>query len=99
MGFNLGFKGLMMHLMTLYILVTTGPLVYVTQIVGNFLLATSSCSWANSLSCLHLMATEVVMPSVMMLGSLQSQWKCHCSTACLSASYMLNTDRTTRVVN
>jgi hypothetical protein len=61
--------------MTLYILVTTGSLVYLTQIVGHFLLATSSCSWANSFSCLHLIATVVVMPSVVMLGSLHSQWK------------------------
>jgi len=44
----------MMHLVTLYILVTTGSLVYLTHIVGHCLLGASSWSWANSVSCLHL---------------------------------------------
>ena len=43
-----------MHIVTLYILVTTGSLVYLTHIIGQFLLAASSWSWAISLSRLHL---------------------------------------------
>jgi hypothetical protein len=42
----------MMHLVTLYILVTTGSLVYLTHIVGHFLLAASS--WSLAVSVRHL---------------------------------------------
>jgi hypothetical protein len=44
----------MIHLVTLYILVTTGSLVYLTHTIDHFLLAASSWSCAISVSRLHL---------------------------------------------
>jgi hypothetical protein len=88
-----------MHLVTLYILVTPGSLVYLTHIIGHFLSAASSLSWAISLSHLYLICCGVCYVSSHDAGQSLSQWKCHCSSACVSASYMLNTNPTRRVVN